>query len=186
MKTKHKWNFNISENEKDNLADLAEDVDNQTLNLRGHNMLSQENKATTFSRPSKDKPKTSTYTEGKSMMKTLMENLPRRSEMDLREKQLDKRRTTADKIHGASRLKEEGLDGLDNHSEDFLLGNTNSDLQRLLEKEQKQKERQMQDLDNRKQVLLDKQKEKDNAFFKALNIDRRVGVDRITIAPRDD
>jgi len=189
IKTQHQWNFlrNLTEKDKVQLSDVAEDVD--ALTRKNKTTSTATVSSNSYAQPCKpdittsNKMSSSTTKEDKKRMRAVYEDVLPPKELDAKSRMSDQRKATADRLHGAHRQREEDRDGLSGISEDYLMGSNSSSFQSELAKRQHTTDRKQHRLADRAQELAAKQAERDAQFIAQLGIDPTQG--RITIRPRD-
>lgn len=205
--TKHSWAFKTTHGERKGLDDLQKGVRKQTeysstntnTNINsnsntnnsidigsGINAKNQKVKAV----PSvQRRPTAEERLEDRRANRRLKETVRLTHEeltggsKDIRERQLEKKRDNAARIHGAHREKEEGGGGLE-ISDGVLYGDGKE--QNSFTRERRNKERREEHRKNRIEELQSKEEDRKNNMLKMLGLDNLQGQGKLKIAPRKD
>ena len=202
--TKHSWNFKTSEKEREGLETLQAGIRKQTEykddnnkstiatnNTVGTNRPGQPTVQSRPSNDSRDGRRRMTPEERrvqrredrmlKERVQVANEELTGIGKQDYRERQLEKKRQQSDRIHGASRDKEEGRV----LNDDEIYGDRDqASFRSALDREKRHKEKKQEHRQNRIEELQMKEEERKKNMLKMLGLE---GVkEKIKIAPRKD
>lgn len=100
-----------------------------------------------------------------------------------RERELEKRREKAQKIHGAAQEKEDLRDGAAGYSDDFLMGGSDNTLERLKQKRRKREQQKSQQRHHRLEELRERESQRVQRFKQAMGLQEG---QEIRIKPRND
>lgn len=104
---------------------------------------------------------------------------------DFRERQLEKKKELADRIHGASRDKEQAATSME-LSDSALYGDGDTSFQNALARERNAKNRRQEKQTQRIEELKEKERERQENMLKVLGLEGITPGQKIQIAPRND
>jgi hypothetical protein len=206
--TKHSWAFKTTHGERKGLDDLQKGVRKQTeyssstntntntnINSNTNNSIDSGSGINAKNQKAKaipsvqHRPTVEERLEDRRANRRLKETVRLTHEeltggsKDIRERQLEKKRDNAARIHGAHREKEEGGGGLE-LSDGVLYGDVKE--QNSFSRERRNKERREEHRKNRIDELQSKEEDRKNNMLKLLGLDNLQGQGRLKIAPRKD
>jgi hypothetical protein len=197
--TSHKWSFNTSETERESLRFLEEGVRKQTQFSKNDAAAPSETgeQAVRMTAVSNERRSLSAEERTaervvnrrlKEHVRTVEEEL-KGGRKDGRERQIEKRKETAAKIHGAAKDREEArMGGVELNDEAIYGGGGDGELnfQDALSRERHRNAQRQQKNQDRIAELKKKEQDKQDAMIKMLGLTGVKPGQKITIAPRKD
>jgi hypothetical protein len=197
--TRHKWSFNTSETERESLRFLEEGVRKQTQFFKNDAAPLKETSEEGVRMPEVSNERRRLSAEErtaecmfnrrlKEHVRTVEEEL-KGGRKDGRERQIEKRKETAAKIHGAAKDREEArMGGVELNDEAIYGGGGDGQLnfQDALSRERHRNAQRQQKNQDRIAELKKKEQDKQDAMIKMMGLTGIKPGQKITIAPRKD
>jgi len=193
VKTNHKWNIAIDSETKAKLTETVDNVYNSNYLQQQQQQSRSSNYQHHHHQQSHNNNNNNNYNNNNNNNNNRNRNSNNRIIEKLveekpvgREAMIDKRKTVGDKIHSASREKEEA--GLGSYDEKYLMGGDDGeDLQRLKRLRTEREQRKQESNNKRLQELQAKETDRMQSFLQSVGVNFPVGQGggKIVIPPRE-
>ena len=187
VKTNHKWNIVIDSETKAKLTETVDNVYNSNYLQQQQQQQSQSSNYQHHHQQQQSHNNNNNNNSNRNSNNRIIDKLVEERPVGGRDAMIDKRKTVGDKIHSASRDKEEA--GLGSYDEKYLMGGDDGeDLQRLKRLRTEREQRRQESNNKRLRELQAKETDRMQSFLQSVGVTLNVGQGgggKIVIPPRD-